>query len=171
MDERLQMARDAIDRACGGLSRETIARPVEGKWSIGQILEHLTLAFRAHAVMLERPLASGELRARKPTLAQTLSRIAVVDLGYFPRVQAPEMTLPAGNIPPDQSVTAIREALDLVDAALTRVADRFGETARVSNHPYLSGLSVRQWRKFHWRHTIHHMRQVRELGRRTFPRT
>jgi uncharacterized damage-inducible protein DinB len=160
----LQLARDAIDEACGRLTRETIARPVEGRWSIAQILEHLTLAFRAHAVMLEKPLASGELRARKPTLAQTVSRIAVVDLGYFPRVKAPDMTLPAGNVAPEQSVAAIRDALDLVDSALTRVASRFGETALISNHPYLAGLSVRQWRKFHWRHTIHHMAQVRRLA-------
>lgn len=162
MHERLQLALDAIDRACSGLSAEVIAKPVEGKWSIAQILEHLTLAFRAHAVMLEKSLASGELRARKPTVVQALSRIAVVDVGYFPRVKAPEMTIPVGNIAPERSVAAIREALTLVDATLTQVSDRFGETALVSNHPYLAGLSVRQWRKFHWRHTIHHMRQIRK---------
>jgi len=166
VDRYLESALKEIDLSAGGLDPGAIARPVVGKWSIAQILEHLTLAFSANAAMLEKPLASGELRARKPNLRQILGRIAVIEFGYFPRVNAPEMTRPSGSIPAEQSVAAIREALTTLDATLTRVAARFGEDALVSNHPYFAGLNVRQWRKFHWRHTVHHMLQVRERARR-----
>lgn len=161
MNAFLQLALDTIDEAAGRLDAPVMARPVAGQWSIAEILEHLTLAFRANAAGLEKALASGELRARQPRFKERLARILVVDAGYFPRVEAPAMTRPHASIPPERSLAAIREGLTALDATLTRVAARFGEAALVSNHPYFAGLTVRQWRKFHWRHTLHHMRQVR----------
>jgi hypothetical protein len=101
------------------------------------------------------------LRARPPVLQQRFWRFVVVDLGYFPRVEAPEKTRPSGSIPAERGVEAVRHALARLDITLTRVADRFGADVAVANHPYLGGLSVQQWRKFHWRHTVHHVRQVR----------
>ena len=164
MDPYLMAARQAIDAAVGALPLETIARrpPEPGRWSIAQILEHLTLAFRANAAAFEKALASGELRARRAVLKQRLGRMMVVDLGYFPRARAPEMTTPSGSIPAETSVAAIREALDTLDGVLSRVAARFGDDVLVANHPYFAGMTVRQWRKFHWRHAVHHMRQVRQ---------
>ena len=164
MDRYLTLAQEAIDRTAGGLTTAALASPVDGKWSIAQILEHLTLAFTANAAAMEKALASGTLRARTPTVPQRLARVIVLELGYFPRVNAPQATVPSGSIPPDRSVDAILEGLTRVDRSLTAVAERFGEQAAVMNHPYFAGLSVPQWRKFHWRHTLHHMRQVRARG-------
>ena len=161
MNGFLKSARDAIDDAAGRLSPEILARKVDGRWSIAETLEHLTLAFTANAVALEKPLASGELRVRTPVLKQRLGRFMVIHLGYFPRVEAPSMTRPSGTITVDRSLPAIREALDAVDATLARVGKTFGENVQVSNHPYFGGLTVRQWQKFQWRHTLHHMKQVR----------
>lgn len=158
---QLRAAREAIDAAAGHLSLDAMRRPVEGRWSAAEILEHLTLAFTLNAAALERPLASGELRVRDPVLHQRLWRVLVVDVGYFPKVEAPPMVLPCGSIEPERSIAAIQEALTSLDAVLTRVAARFGGDVPVANHPYFAGLSVRQWRKFHWRHTVHHMRQLR----------
>jgi hypothetical protein len=162
----LAAAREAIERAVEGLSPETIAREIPNRWSIGDILEHLTLAFTVNAAVLGKALASGELRARAPTLTTTLIRMLVVDVGYFPRAKAPEMTRPTRSIPPERSVSALLEALSTLDATLRRVSERFGDDVRVANHPYFSGLTVPQWRKFHWRHTVHHMKQVRERSER-----
>ena len=162
MNPYLQSARDLIDETVGRLSVETLQRKVDGRWSIGEILEHLTLVFTGSAATLEKALASGELRARRPTVKQTLGRILVVDLGYFPRVEAPSTSRPTGTIPADQALAAIRASLESLDGTLARVADKFGVSVPVSNHPYFAGLSVQQWQKFHWRHTGHHMKQARE---------
>jgi hypothetical protein len=161
MDARLQAALDEIELAAAPLDLEALLRQVPGKWSIAGIFEHLTLAFTANAGTLEKVLASGELRARTPGLSQRVARVLVNNLGYFPRVEAPERTRPVGTIAPERSVAELRDALTALDAALTRVAARFGENIPVANHPYLAGLTVNQWRTFHWRHTMHHMRQVR----------
>lgn len=166
IQEYLDAARAALGQAVAGLDAEAIARPIPGRWSIAEILEHLTLAFTVNAAALEKALASGELRARAPSVTATLLRMLVLDIGYFPRVQAPETTRPKRTIPADQSVSAILAALARLDATLTRVSDRFGDGVPVANHPYFAGLTVPQWRKFHWRHTRHHMRQVR--ARRQF---
>jgi hypothetical protein len=163
MNQYLQSALDAIDDTAGTLPVDVIVRTVQGRWSVAQILEHLSLAFGANAAALEKALASGELRARKPGLRQALGRMLVVEIGYFPRVQAPAATRPTG-IAPERSLPSVRGALRRLDDTLTRVAERFGEDVRVANHPYFGGLTVRQWRKFHWRHTSHHMAQIR--GRR-----
>ena len=163
-DSYLRRAREEIDRTIGPLDTPTIARPCSRRWSIAEILEHLTLAFRNNATTLEKALASGEVRGRRPRPAAALGRILVVDIGYFPRATAPERTTPTGSIPAEQSMAAILDALTTLDAALTRAASRFGETVLVANHPYFEGLTVPQWRKFHWRHTAHHMKQVRRIA-------
>lgn len=165
MTPYLKAAHDAIADETAGLDAAAIAQPVPGRWSIAEILEHLTLSFTRNAEAMQKALASGELRARKPRLRQRLGRILVIDIGYFPRAEAPEMTRPARGIPPERSVAAALEGLRAIDTALARVSERFGDRVAVANHPYFAGLTVPQWAKFHWRHTIHHMRQVRAARR------
>ena len=162
MDAFLAKALGEIDRSAGHLEPGAIARPADGRWSIADIMEHLTLAFRLNRAALEKTLATGEPRARRPGLVQWIGRVIVINIGHFPRAEAPEKTWPQQSIAPERSVAALREALVALDGTLTRVSDRFGEHLMVANHPYFAGLTVGQWRKFHWRHTVHHMRQVRE---------
>ena len=162
MDAFLAKALGEIERSAGDLTPDVIGRPADGRWSIADILEHLTLAFTLNRTAFEKALASGEPRARRPRLVQWIGRVLVIDIGHFPRAEAPEKTWPQQSIAPERSVAAIREALLALDGTLTRVADRFGERVMVANHPYFAGLTVGQWRKFHWRHTVHHMRQVRQ---------
>jgi hypothetical protein len=161
MDRYLRAALDAVDRTVGGLDPDVIARPMPGRWSIAEILEHLTLAFTVNAAALEKALASGQLRARKPSLTARLARIIVSDVAYFPRAEAPAGTRPSGSIPAEHSIAAIRDAMTGLDGTLARVTARFGDDVPVANHPYFSGLTAPQWRKFHMRHTEHHMRQIR----------
>lgn len=164
MDPFLQSADGDIQDAAGGLDTAALSRSVAGRWSIAEILEHLTLAFTACSAGLEKILAAGEPRARPPKLVQRLGRILVTDIGYFPRANAPEMTRPRGTIPPAESVRALRTALAALDDTLARAAAKFGDDVPLTNHPYFAGMSVRHWRKFHWRHTVHHMRQIRQLS-------
>jgi hypothetical protein len=161
MDRHLRAALDAVERTAGRLTPDVLARPVPGCWSIADILEHLTLAFRLNAAALAKALDSGELRAKTPGPAARLARILVVDLAYFPQAKAPAGTEPHGTIPADRSLAALREAMAVLDATLERASARFGTSRRVANHPYFAGLTVPQWRKFHMRHTRHHMRQIR----------
>lgn len=162
MDGYLERALDEIDRTVSPLDAAALDRRADGRWSACDTVEHLTLAFKANAAAFEKALASGVLKARRPRLSQRIGRVIVLDFGYFPRVEAPESTRPRGSITPGGSLAAIRDALSMLDATMTRVVERFGAGALAANHPFFAGLTVPQWRKFHWRHTVHHMRQVRE---------
>jgi len=162
MDSHLQRAFDAIEQATAGLTATQIGRPQPGRWSIAEILEHLRLAYAVNAAALERIVASGQPKARRPGAMQWIARTLVIDAGYFPRVRAPEATTPAPGLAPEGIVAATLEALQALETALAKAAGRFGEDVPVLNHPYFARLSVRQWRRFHWRHTVHHMKQVQE---------
>lgn len=161
MNSYLRLALDDIDRTVGGADAGLLNRRLEGKWSVGEILEHLTLAYTANRQTLEKVLASGELRARTPRLTQRFWRTVVIELGVFPRVEAPDSTRPRGSVPADRGVATIREALVALDETFGRVTARFGDRVPVATHPFFAGLTVRQWTRFHWRHTHHHMKQAR----------
>jgi hypothetical protein len=165
MNPFIQRAQAEIQAATGHLTVAETAREVPGKWSVAEILEHLTLAFEWNAGALEKALASGDRRAGRVTLRRWLGRVLVIDIGYFPRARAPESTTPRGSVPPERSREAILEALAALDSLLARAADRFGERTPLLKHPYFGGLTVGQWQRFHWRHTVHHMRQVRARSR------
>ncbi len=166
MHHHLQLAVDAIDHTTGALSIDALNLRVEGKWSIAEILEHLTLAYTRNAAGFAKVTESGEARARRPAVKQLVARTLVVDIAYFPRVKAPEPTTPTGSIPADRVRESARAALAALDVAAERAVARFGDALPLLNHPYFAGMNVRQWRKFHWRHTAHHMRQARALIRR-----
>lgn len=161
MDAYLAKALEAVESAVGQAPPDVIARPVDGRWSIAQILEHLTLTYVNSANGLEKALTLGTLKIRTPVLSQRLARVLVVDLGYFPRVEAPETSRPTGRLPPEGSVAALRDALLRLDRTMAQIVERFGDQAPVLNHPYFAAMSIAQWRKFHWRHAVHHMKQVR----------
>jgi hypothetical protein len=158
----LQRAHDEISRATGHLTVDQIARPVAGKWSVAEILEHLTLAFRTNLRGLEKAMAQGEPLARRPSPKQACIRMLVVDVGYFPEgAKAPDVVVPRGTIAPELSRDALLEALAGLDEGLSRAAERFGEGTPLLSHPYFAAMTVGDWRKFHWRHAAHHMKQVR----------
>jgi len=165
MDPYLLRALASIDESTRSLTPEQVAQPVPGKWSIAQILEHLTLAYRGSTKAVERILASGERRPASPGVRSWLARTAVVEFGYFPRVESPDSARPQGHLEAGTLQQAVREALRALDQSLLRAAERFGEREPLFDHPYLGGMSAQQWRKFHWHHTAHHMRQVRERAR------
>ena len=161
MHHHLEQAQVEIDRALTRATAADLGSPCQGKWTAAQIVEHLALAFVGTRAALEKALASGELRGKRPALRQRLARVLVNDVGYFPRVEAPKQTTPTGSIAAELARQTITEALAAMDVALTSAETRFGASALVANHPYFAGLTVAQWRKFHWRHTRHHMRQIR----------
>ena len=69
------------------------------------------------------------------------------------------MTVP-GGLSGEEALALARRTLQELDAAAARCAERFGAGVRVANHPILGGFTVGQWRRFHWVHTRHHMRQI-----------
>lgn len=161
MHPHLQAVRHLLDDVTRGVSYEQLAKPVDGRWSPAEVLEHLRLAFSNSTGGAARCVDQGQTRARPRSMAQRLAGFLVITLQVFPKARAPEQATPKGT-PAPTIVADTLAALDALDGALTGAAERFGERTPLMNHPYFGTLDVRTWRRFHLVHTKHHVKQIRE---------
>ncbi len=163
MDFYVQRTLHAIESATAGMDLKQLAAHPETKWSSSEILEHLLLTFSGTVKRLQRVLESGTPAAGRPSLRQRLIDVLLLDVGYFPSGrEAPESVRPRG-MPPQVILSAIRENLVRMDAVIADCERRFGAQTRIADHPILGPLTAGQWRKFHWVHTRHHMKQIAAL--------
>ena len=152
-----------IATATEGMSAEQLARHPEGKWSSAQVVEHLLLTHTSTTAGLRKVLAAGAPQGGRPTLKQRLVQFVVLDVGYFPPGRkAPAFTVPKGA-EPEQVVPTDEQALRDMDAAISEGEQRYGAGVKIADHPVLGPLTARQWRKFHFVHARHHMKQVARL--------
>ncbi len=159
MDFYLQRALDAIERETRGIPAEQLAWHREGKWSAAEVLEHLSLAFSSTTKAMDRAVEQGRAAKKRATARQWLATAIVVRIGYFPSGrQAPEWTWPRG-LDAAQAVETIRAALIEMDSRISEAQAKLGNGV-VAVHPIIGPLSAKQWRKFHWEHTRHHMKQI-----------
>jgi hypothetical protein len=166
MDSRLQKLEQAISAVTSGMNAEELLRHPEGKWSTAEVLEHLYLTYTGTTRGCERCLQQDKTSARIPTLRERVKAAFVIGLGILPNGRkAPERTVPRG-MPANQLSSAIGPALAAMDEAISRCEEKLGTRTMLLDHPFLGPLTPRQWRKFHWVHGRHHLKQIERLRRR-----
>ncbi len=165
MHPQLALVRTELASAVAGLGAAEAERPVEGRWSVVNILEHLDLTFSRNAAALERRIAKGREDRRPRTFRQAYMRFVVVTLGYFPEGRtAPAMVVPQGR--PYAGLAADLEAhLAALDRIMAEGERVLGATGAVLDHPVIGPFSINDWRRFHLVHTRHHIRQIRARRR------
>jgi hypothetical protein len=162
MDFYLERALKEIESTTRGMDLEQRRAHPPGKWCAAEILEHLALTFSSTAKLLERCLQSGKPAARRPTLRERVITFVVVTLGFFPSGRpAPDFATPRG-LDPALVQEAIRNSLVAMDGKITECERRFG-AVKIANHPVLGPFTAREWRRFHWVHTRHHIKQIARL--------
>lgn len=163
MREYIPRLQEAIASAMRGLTREELLRDRQGKWNIAYLLEHLYLTYTGTVKGCKLTLASPKPLATPQTVKQRIKTMAIIGLGYFPSgIEAPRQVRPKG-IPVDQVISDIQREIAAMDELLVHCEQRFGKQKKLFNHPILGGLSGDQWRKLHWLHGRHHVRQILEL--------
>jgi Protein of unknown function (DUF1569) len=163
MDAYLQRLQEGIESATQGMSGEDLLRHPEGKWCAAEILEHLYLTYTGTTKAFERCLQAGQPQVHARILRDRLRTIVVVGLGHMPNGrQSPKHALPRG-MTPEQVTREIGPRISDMDAAIAQCESRFGKQNRLLDHPILGPLTGRQWRKFHWVHGHHHLKQIRDL--------
>ena len=81
MHRDIRQARDLLLAAVQQVTPEHAESPVDGKWSIAGILEHLHLSYARSAAAFARRREKGAgAPARTPTLKQRLQQFVVVTL-------------------------------------------------------------------------------------------
>lgn len=164
MHPMLQQTADAIERAINGLSEAQMEQHPEGKWSVGNILEHLSLTFTSTTRVMSKCLAEGRPLTTKGNFRNLVARLLVIRFSFIPNGRnAPKVVVPKG-IPASQARAVILQNLGEMDEILAKCEDRFGSSAKVADHAILGPIPIWEWRKFHLEHTLHHMKQVAILA-------
>ena len=146
--------------ATTGAGDDSRVRRDPNRWSIVEIVEHLTRAYSGTAKGFERCLEKNASLATSPTLKQRIQQFALIELGYFPEGrQAPKHILPTGELDLNAIIDAVRRDLARLDESASRTREKLGR-GRMLDHPIIGALTVDQWLKFHEVHTRHHARQI-----------
>ncbi len=141
------------------LDQDTLnARPIEGKWSILEIAEHLAVA---ESEVLHRLPEFELLIEQKQSLRNAVMyRIVMFVLGAGIKVKVPSRKmLPQGNL----SLHEIRESWDRSQAwfrGYMEGLDEQGLRAAVFNHPVAGPLNVVQAVDMSLAHIKTHLRQI-----------
>ena len=134
-----------------------------GKWSIAQILEHLSLTYSGTKIGFDRCLQSGKPSATAAKARDRVRAFVVTRLGYMPSgLEAPAGTRPKG-IPSQEVLTDIGNKISAMEQAIRECEQRLGSNVKLVNHPILGPLTAEEWRRFHCVHGRHHLRQIRRL--------
>jgi hypothetical protein len=163
MDSYLDRLHNAITSATQGMTNEDLVQHREGKWSSAEILEHLYLTYKGTSKGFERCWEAGKPLASALTLKRRVAIAAVIEAGYFPSGRkAPERAYPKG-MPADKVLTEVGRQLAQMDEWISKCEARYGGRTRLVDHPIFGPMTARQWRKFHWLHGRHHVRQILRL--------
>lgn len=163
MDFYLQRLQDAISSTTEALSAEELTRHPEGKWCTAEILEHLYLSYTGTIKGFERCIQAGQPMARSPQFMDHMRKFVVIGLNYFPEGRkAPKNTVPKGK-----SVEEVRSSIvptiAAMDTIIAEAEKKYGPQTLVLDHPILGPMRGQDWRKFHWIHGNHHLKQIRRL--------
>jgi hypothetical protein len=167
MNPWLDRLREEIEESTRGLSDSEWKLAPKGRWSSAEILEHLGRTYGTTAKMLELSMNGGNgPQDRTAKVPELLLKILIVDLGIFPSgAKSPALVTPKGDAGPVALKRALSN-LDRMDIAITEADKRWGDGNPIAMHPLLGPLSAGQWRKFHYLHGHHHVRQIwKRLGR------
>jgi len=160
MDVYLRRLQDAIASATRDMSVAQLTQHAEGKWSAAEVLEHLYLTYSGTEKGFRRCLESAQPLATSLTMKQRLSKAVVLGAGYMPDGrQAPKAATPRG-MPAEEVVAKIPGQIAAMDEAIARCEDLYGARRLLLDHPFLGPLTAPQWRKFHWVHGRHHVKQI-----------
>jgi DinB superfamily len=164
MDFYLQRLQDAIVGATEGMTPEALGRrPQPDKWSAAEILEHLYLTYTGTIRGFENCLAAGKPLARPPNWKDRAKTGLVVGLGYLPAGRkSPKYAEPRG-IACDRVLAEFVDKIVAMDDVIGRAEEKFGGRVPLIDHPIIGPLRAAQWRKFHWVHGRHHLKQLQRL--------
>jgi hypothetical protein len=169
MKSALQRLANQIAHDTRNLSPEQLRWHPQGKWSIAEILEHLALTYSGTKLVFDRCLQSGRPSARLPQVADRVRAFVVTRLQYLPGGrEAPAGTRPKGGAQADSIRQDFADKIAFMEDSIAECERRFGRRVKIVDHPILGPFTASEWRRFHWVHGQHHLRQIRLL-RKSIP--
>ena len=156
--------RDALRREVQGLSEGQLAfQSTPGKWSIGEILDHLHLAERSIARVLSKILqqAAGRGLVGEPGSMDPLPHRIDMQI-YNQPADAPESVRPSPDRPLGQLLGSLQESRERLQEVASRADGRVVGNVTIQ-HFQLGELHFYQWLALAGAHEAKHLVQIRQI--------
>ena len=166
--EHLEETRGALLDAARHVPRaQRDARPGDGRWTVGEVLDHVSRVEAGYARLLTKRVSDARARgiASETDTASILSGVEsgpLVDRAR--RLQSPEIVVPRAGATVREGLAALGASRSAVRAALTD-ASGLALGTLTQQHPYFGTLDMYQWGVFLGYHDLRHAEQVREIAR------
>jgi|SRR5579863_594392 len=167
MDSRLDKLQQALSEATAGLSAQELSWHPPGKWCAAEVLEHLYLTYTGTIKGFTRVLEAGKPLVTSATLRQRGGALVVLGFGHMPAGRkAPPMAQPRG-LPIATVLAGLQQKVAEMDEIIGRCDRTLGagtlKGKAMLDHLILGPLTAKHWRKFHYVHGMHHVKQIRRL--------
>jgi hypothetical protein len=138
-------------------------RPTPGRWSIGEILDHLCLAERSITRTISRLLqqAAGLGQIGEPGSLEAPSRQIDVDV-YNRAASSPESVMPSPDRPLERLLAGLDESRERLLEVTRRADARVVGDVRLP-HFQLGELNFYQWLAVEGAHEAKHLAQIRRI--------
>ena len=141
-------------------------RPAEGRWSLGEILDHVARVEASFTRLLNKRVADARARGdeRETDESSVLGRFngeVVVDRAQ--RFAAPAIVLPQVEVSADAAIAALDASRAAVHAALVN-ANGVALGTLTHPHPVFGVLDMYQWAIVLAYHDLRHAAQIREIA-------
>jgi hypothetical protein len=163
MDAYLQRLQEGIQSATQGMSGEDLLRHPEGKWCAAEILEHLYLTYTGTTKAFERCLQAGQPQVRARVLRDRDEDHCGRWIGTHAQGPTISETCSAPRDVAGRSHSRNRVAHLRHGRSHCAVRIPLWQAKPIARSSYLGPLTGRQWRKFHWVHGHHHLKQIQGL--------
>ena len=164
LDENRAVLRAAVDGVPRNL-RET--RPAPDRWSVAEVLEHLTRVETGLTRFLAKRLADADASSAFLPDAETSSVVATVDnellVDRRNKITAGQHVVPTGEMSSDAGWTALEASRNDLKALVSSYEGRDISSVMLP-HPVLGPINAFQWFVFIGTHEARHAAQITEVG-------
>jgi hypothetical protein len=164
LDENRAVLRAAVDGVPRNV-RET--RPAPDRWSVAEVLEHLTRVETGLTRLLTKRLAEADTTSAFPPDAETSSVVATINnellVDRRHKITAGERVAPTGEMTADTAWAALETSRQGLKALVSSYEGRDISSVTLP-HPVLGPINAFQWFVFIGTHEARHARQITEVG-------
>ena len=156
----LERARADVLREAEGLSqRQADWRPGEHDWSVGEIIDHLTLAEINTGKLTTKLLKEAPVGATFPA---DLTEFAPVPTGPPGPAEAPQVVWPAAGKSIGELIATMKATRERSRQSVERLAQCDPRTLTFK-HFRLGEMDLGQWWRLQASHDLSHLQQLREV--------
>ncbi len=142
---------------------QAVFRPVENEWTIGEIVEHVSITNNGFLRITRKLLKQAEAEG-KPAKADLNLRFILSDESGIPvqKFEAPETVRPTGGVSIADALASMRQTLDGFVEIKQRV-EAVDLSEQMFPHPAFGPMSAYQWMLLLSEHQDRHRRQIERL--------